>query len=75
MKTLQQIIDERLTMNGFHKGARRTITKNDVIAIAEEYHEQFERKNDDPNLCCICHKNYVDSADGYDTCQSCLNNI
>lgn len=34
-----------------------------------------EKQKNDPNLCCVCHKNYVDSADGFDTCQSCINNI
>jgi len=29
----------------------------------------------DPNLCCMCHNNYVDSSSGFDTCDSCIRNI
>jgi hypothetical protein len=46
--------------------------------IFRKLHNNFineQKAKNNPNLCCVCHKNYVDSTNGYDTCQSCLNNI
>jgi len=58
-----------------------TLTPFAICEFARDYHNyiikcnQEKHKLNDPNLCSICHKNYVDSANGYDTCQQCLNNI
>lgn len=30
---------------------------------------------DNSHKCCICHENYVDSDNGFDTCQDCLNKV
>jgi hypothetical protein len=32
----------------------------------------LEKENEkDASLCCVCHKNYVDSRAGFDTCELC----
>jgi len=38
-------------------------------------HKEKLTKLNNPNLCCICHSNYVDSANGFDTCDRCLKSI
>ena len=50
---------------------REITLKSEISALKEAKEPTLS----DPNLCCICHKNYVDSADGYDTCEWCLKNI
>lgn len=37
--------------------------------------EKEEKRKYDANTCCVCHINYVDSANGYDTCESCSRGI
>lgn len=37
--------------------------------------EKEEKRKYDANTCCVCHINYVDSASGYDTCESCSRGI
>ena len=37
--------------------------------------EQSAQGYNDKNICCVCHKNYVDSDDGFDTCKDCMSNI
>jgi hypothetical protein len=42
MKTAQEILDERLTIqNGLFKGARITISESLAKELMEEYHSQF----------------------------------
>jgi hypothetical protein len=42
MKTAKELLDERLKIqNGFHKGARVTITEAMCKELMEDYHEQF----------------------------------
>jgi hypothetical protein len=45
-----------------------------LSALESQEGEEQKRKND-PNLCCVCHVNYVDSGNGYDTCDQCNNNV
>jgi hypothetical protein len=46
----------------------------DELADLKKQLEECEKK-DYSHLCCICHENYVDSDNGIDTCDSCMNRI
>lgn len=36
---------------------------------------EAEQKALEPCLCCVCKQNYVDTADGFDTCNICASRI
>jgi hypothetical protein len=50
---------------------------NEMLFELSELKKQLEEceKKDYSHLCCICHENYVDSDNGIDTCDSCMNRI
>lgn len=43
-----------------------------VIQLADQIDSIKYPKKDTSHLCCICHTNWVDSDNGYDTCATCL---
>lgn len=54
--------------------------RHEVIEAMQVYHEakmkeEKAKKFYDKNTCVVCHQNYVDSANGFDTCDYCLNRI
>jgi len=45
MKSAYDMYIERSTIQeGFFKGARRTLSDEDIIQLMEDYHEQFEKE-------------------------------
>lgn len=51
-----------------------------ILKAMQAYHEakmkeEKAKKFYDKNTCVVCHQNYVDSANGFDTCDYCLNRI
>lgn len=76
IELLEQIVKKQDELiNWFDDGK----TEGDAVIrkkIAELW-QQLEEcdKKDYSHLCCICHENYVDSDNGYDTCDSCMNRI
>lgn len=51
-----------------------------AIYCMQAYHEakmkeEKAKKFYDKNTCVVCHQNYVDSANGFDTCGDCLSRI
>lgn len=71
---IKEISENTLELNmSNYSHEQAGLLNNALIEIYQLVHEEYaSHKDDDSNLCCICHKNYVDSADGYDTCQWCL---
>ena len=78
IKTPKEFLDERLVIQeGQFKGARRTVSEHDVIAVAEAYHAQFEQEqmkelcpdcgSSDTKFCSIYHNH------GVNRCNSCGN--
>jgi hypothetical protein len=56
------------------------LEKDEIIELMQAYHESKMREEKakkfyDKNTCMVCHQNYVDSANGFDTCDYCLNRI
>jgi hypothetical protein len=66
------MIDAGVT-SGFIVGAKwaRDFKRNPANVCTTKDLEDIDKAHQ----CSICHKNWVDSDNGYDTCQSCLNNI
>lgn len=60
MKTAQEILDERLTIqDGHFKGARITISESVAKELMEEYHSQFcqvieLQGEEELNMCDLC---------------------
>lgn len=58
-----------------------TISREQIVFMAmQAYHEakmkeEKAKKFYNKNTCVVCHQNYVDSANGFDTCDYCLNRI
>lgn len=52
-----------------------TELRRELYALKSQLAEAGEEKKDYSHLCCICHENYVDSDNGYDTCDSCMNRV
>lgn len=51
-----------------------------LMPLFPTYHEakmkeEKAKKFYDKNTCVVCHQNYVDSANGFDTCGDCLSRI
>jgi len=60
------------------------INAEDVETVCKWLFEQgfdiippIEDKEKEPKVyyCSVCHKNIVDAENGYDTCESCVNNV
>lgn len=74
-KLAEEILDKIL---GFK--TRSDNFKKEVIEAMQAYHEVKMREEKvkkfyDKNTCVVCHQNYVDSANGFDTCGDCLSRI
>ena len=58
-----------------------TVSREQIVFMAmQAYHEVKMREEKvkkfyDKNTCVVCHQNYVDSANGFDTCGDCLSRI
>lgn len=52
-----------------------TLLRSELASLKSQLAEAGEEKKDYSHLCCICHENYVDSDNGYDTCDSCMNRV
>jgi hypothetical protein len=60
--------------------ARMILSTDEICELMQAYHESKMREEKakkfyDKNTCVVCHQNYVDSANGFDTCDYCLNRI
>lgn len=64
-----------------HKKCHEENLKGKVsVCTEEEYIEYIKKENEfydseEPHLCTVCHKNWVDTAAGFDTCEECLKRI
>lgn len=63
-------------INGFLlAGIRQSMREYAEIYHEAKMREEKAKKFYDKNTCVVCHQNYVDSANGFDTCDYCLNRI
>lgn len=53
----------------------KTPSEEIAVELRKIAEKAGEEKKDYSHLCCICHENYVDSDNGYDTCDSCMNRV
>jgi hypothetical protein len=63
-------IDETAMLKLYRKGHEKSVDEYLKSKVLD-----MNIKFKDANLCSVCHINYVDSANGFDTCDRCSTNI
>jgi hypothetical protein len=82
-KLTEEILEKNISIRGlldFGNYSCIGIPYEDALKAMQAYHEAKMREEKakkfyDKNTCVVCHQNYVDSANGFDTCDYCLSRI